>query len=331
MKSKNGQIFVLALLVMAIGLIIISPMLHYLDNSQERYIIAIKRTNAYYTADAMMTYILNDVARGVDIYNNNISTAYSADGYMSSEYDIDVYVEESPTTGPLPTPAGGGTGWIYMDPGYASCNTSTCNESLFLENLAYGATHQFPFYVVGGSTIEANWCFDDESLNCAWDYGFKCAYYCKGSMWMAYENGSTIPGTFVNGSNTSQPLRLQTNYSVPEGASMNYSVFFRNDNSYRVQVTAGGWICDCTGGNQDRAAYSEPFVATDNTSFTWVRIGDEEGGDTYNYKDYLVTATASRDGEDIVTITAYFRHSPGPSARWKPQTVVIPTWAVTYY
>jgi hypothetical protein len=140
-KAEKGQVFILTLIVMAIGLIVISPLLSYLDSSSRQYISALTKTTAYYAADAMMENILNDVYRGVNIYDYNVSTQYSQDDFLSSGFGVSVVVNNSMPQ-PLPTPEGG-SGWLYLDPGVSICDDSSCDTSLLLSSLAYGATHNY--------------------------------------------------------------------------------------------------------------------------------------------------------------------------------------------
>jgi hypothetical protein len=59
-----------------------------------------------------------------------------------------------------------------------------------------------------------------------------------------------------------------------------------------------------------------------DAGYTWVKIF--QGG----YADYLITSTASKDGEDEVTITCLARQVPGPSVWWEDQLIDILSWNV---
>jgi hypothetical protein len=337
-KAKKGQLLILTLIVMAIGLIVISPLLRYLDSSYTQYLHELNRTNAYYTADAMMENILNDIYRGVDVYNQNVSAPYNllnplnGSGYLNSGYDIGVVINNSIPQS-LDTPQGS-SDWIYLDPGISTCNTSSCNTSLLLGSLGKDLTHDFQLYLIGGNQVQVNWAFDDEGVRyCYWLVfmfcSARCPYYVSGSMWMLDRDGVKIPLTERNGSAPeSTPLHLWFNWSVPEGATGNYTIQFKNTGCHRYAVR--DWLGSCLG-DELRASYSEPFVAVDDTNYTWVRVGKEIEGVAYSYQDYMITATAKRNNQDIVSITALVRHSPGPMAWWKDQIVEIPGWQVTYY
>ena len=333
MKAKKGQILILTLIVMALGLIIISPLLSYLDTSLSQYTHGLVRTQAYYVADAMMTNILNDVYAGVYVYDQNISSPYSRNGYMNSSYNVNVSINNSMPF-PIPTPVAGND-WIYLDPGVSICNTSSCDPDLLLSSLAFGSTHEFTIYLLGGNQVQINWSFDDEGVCCMWgcDGGAgPCSYHPGGRMWITYpNNGSTIPGTTVCGSATYSAAHLYLNYSVPAGLTGNYTIKFLNDNSYRV--SSQNIFCTCSG-NETRPSFSARFVGTNDSDYTWVRVGKSaEGGQSTSYQDYMITVTAKSSGNNakIVSITAFVRHGPGPMGYWLPQTVGIPSWQITYY
>jgi hypothetical protein len=171
----------------------------------------------------------------------------------------------------------------------------------------------------------------DDSGVCCWlgCWAGQCSYHLGGSIWMLYPNGSTIPGTTFSGSSTSTALNIRLNYSVPDEGTGNYTIQFKNTGCYRQ--SNADFFCGCSG-NQTRPSYSASFAGTDDTSYTWVRVGKEEGGVVYSYQDYTITATAKNDkGQEIVSIIAYVRHSPGPLAWWKEQIVEIPSWQVIYH
>jgi hypothetical protein len=327
-KAK-GQILVLTLIVMAIGLIVISPMLSYLDTSSSQYAHGLVRTLAFYNADTMMTNLVNDVYSGINIYDQNISSPYShPGGYLGSDYEVRVSINNSIITSlAAPTQA---DDWIYMDPGISTCNTSSCDASKLLNALAYGATHDYLISLVAGSKVQVNWTADGEGVcYSSWLIGCwysTCSYHVGGEMWMVYPNGSTIPGTTVNGTTTSAANTLHLNYSV--GTSGNYTIKFKNTNSYRK---SGQDIFGGCSGNETQPSYSAAFSGTNDPDFTWVAVGKEMDGVVYTYQDYTITVTARKGNSDIVAVTAYIRHNPGPMAWWKDQVVQIPSWQITYY
>ncbi|MFA5054661.1 MAG: hypothetical protein WC562_00600 [Dehalococcoidia bacterium] len=323
LKAKKGQVFILVLMVMAIGLIVISPLLDYLSSSYRTYTKDLIKTNAYYAADAMMEYIIHDIQRGVNVYELNASTSYSQDDYLDSGMDVTVTINDSMPQ-PLAPPEGG-SGWTYLDPGILICPEASCDSTLLLSSLGYGKTHDFPLYLVEEADIEVNWTMDDEGrwfLFCG-----TCSYYLGASMWMNYPNGSKIAETEVSGSSTNAPLTLNFDWTVPEGGTGDYTVQFKNTGCHR-QSQCSWFSCD---GNENRPSYSASVSGTGDTSYTWVKIGMEKDGVVYTYQDYSVTATASKNGEDLVSITAYIRHSPGSMVYWLEQTVEIAGWQVTYH
>jgi len=380
-KAKKGQILIITLLVMAIGLIIISPVLQYLDSSITQYLHDVVRTNAYYAADAMMQDILADIHSGIDVYNQNVSVPYSQSDFLYSGYNVNVSINYATLQG-MPAPQGSGD-WLYLDPGVKICtDTTTCNTSQLLGSLSVGATHNFSVYLVGGNVIKVNWTIDESDNLVCW-FGilwlsvipfrkgrmkskitlltlailviasltvvgcrshWNCCenpcnpYHFNGSMWMNNPNGSTIQEIGVNGivssgtvtSNTNPQLTLNFSWSIPEGANGNYTISFKNNNSYfTVSTFDSHGNGDCCSHNNNFA--SAVFSGDGAINRTWVAIGKQIGGQVYSYQDYMITATAKKNGQNIVSITAVVRHSPGPLAWWQEQTVVIPSWQVYYY
>jgi hypothetical protein len=70
--------------------------------------------------------------------------------------------------------------------------------------------------------------------------------------------------------------------------------------------------------------------------FVWVKL--YQGA----YRDYLIKSIAYEDrngdgarasdgGEDMVTVTAYLRQSPGPSVWWEEQAMEIMSWSIQYH
>jgi len=131
-------------------------------------------------------------------------------------------------------------------------------------------------------------------------------------------------------SNTNPQLTLNFSWSIPEGANGNYTISFKNNNSYfTVSTFDSHGNGDCCSHNNNFA--SAVFSGDGAINRTWVAIGKQIGGQVYSYQDYMITATAKKNGQNIVSITAVVRHSPGPLAWWQEQTVVIPSWQVYYY
>jgi len=333
-KAKKGQILILTIIVMAIGLIVISPLLAYLDSSYSQYLHELNRTTAYYAADAMMENILNDLYRGVDIYNQNESTPYNQNGsdYLNSGYNISVAINNSILYS-LPTPQGS-SNWSYLDPGITICDNSSCDTSKLLGSLALGATHNYSIYLVGGNQVQVNWAVENVAPPVCgftlWPF-YRCSATCsnhsEGTIQMLYQNGSPVAGTAVNGSVTNAPLTLNFSWSVPEGASGNYTIQFKNTNSYS-KYSSTHWADNCDGND---SVVSTVFSSSGATDHTWVRVGKEIGGEVYSYQDYMITAKARRANQDVLSIIAYVRQSPGPITWWKDQIIEIPSWQIIYY
>ena len=331
MKANRGQILIFALVAMAVGLIVFSPMLYFLESSSTQYLREINRTTAYYTTDAMMENILGDIYSGVDVLNQNLSTPYNllnppnGSGYLNSGYNVSVSINNS-ITQTLPPPAGA-AGWIYLDPGILICNTSPCDPNYLLGSLGAGLSHNYSIYLAPGNVVGVNWQFDGHSSWCLGDF----FYYPNGSIQIRYPNQSVA--IRCAGTNDSCPVTLGLNYSVPVGGpSGNYTIQFTNEHSHR-HVGYMCWFIACACYyDEDDYLSSTAFSGVGEADHTWIRVGTMIGGQVYSYQDYMITATAKdKNGRNMVSITAVVRSNPGPLAWWKQQTVEIPGWQITYY
>jgi len=329
MKTKKGQILVLVLMVMVIGLIIISPLLSYVSTSYNIYLHNLIDTNAYYTADAMMAKILNDVYSGISVYGQNMSTPYSKKNYLYSGYDIDVVINDS-VAQPLPTQQKAND-WIYLDPGVTVANPG---NAYTLGSLPYGQKYEFPVYLLGNTSVEVNWTFNGTAAilttcSCGNNCPVTCPYNCIGLIYI--NNSAGVPQYQVNGSSISKALELHGNWTVPADQSGTYNISFIN-RSWRYNALQSPSNCVCTG-FEGRTANSESFNGSGiyGNGDTWVKIGKQVGGQVYLYQDYTITATAKKNNQNILSITACIRQTPGPLAWWKEQTVEIPSWQIKYY
>ena len=316
MKSKKGQILILTLIVMAIGLIVISPMLNYLHSSYNIFTDEIIETKGYLVADAMMEFIISDLYAGEDVYvlSNDESNPYDQDSWLDG-FDITTVVNNSMASPPAP-PSEGEAYEVYMDPG--------C--SFGLSELAYNDAHEFELYLTDNTTVTVNWYFNDEKER------LSCNYFCNGSMWIT--NGSvTVAGdeltVLTNGSSTA--FQQQLIYTVPQGGRGNYFIYFKN------RATRGR-TSSCTTQNRamsDFSAETDPpgrptFSGIGEEQYTWVNLASHSESNGV-YQDYTITTTASIDDEDIVTITACVRQTPGPLVRHVAQTLAVVTWSVEYH
>ena len=308
-KAKKGQILIFALISMAVGLIVIAPLLHYIDSSYNLYSNKLKGTMAYYTADAMLEKIFSDMYAGQDVYYN--SSSYTNQSWLNG-YSINTSINDSIAS----SPPGAAADWIYMDPG--------CG--LGLNSLASGATYNFNVYLTEGTTVKANWYFKDAKAG-------NCNYYCIGNMSITYQNGSTVKytngsavttGTKMNGVNTAFQQNLS--WTVPQGGSGNYFIQFKN-NAVRGQ---GGSCGNVTRSMSDMLV-APTFSGIGDPTYTWVSIGNSSGGQVLQYQDYTITTTASLHNAKIASITVCVRQTPGPLIWWQHQSLAVVSWTVKYY
>ena len=324
MKAKNGQILILTLIIMAIGMIVISPLLSYQASSFRIYTEKEKKVLAYLAADAMMTQIFADIYMGKNIYVLNIEDPerYSPEGEWLNGFDIrtsiDDYMENPPP------PLSGDMDWVYLDP----------EINFGLNTLAYNAIHSFELYLTGNTTVTVNWYFRDSRSGI-------CNYFCTGRMWITdsdhitvqYGNSSSVDtGEISNGTNVA--FQQQLTWTVPEGQSGDYFIKFQNLATRR----SGGGGCGTINyrSMSDFSAESSPpgrptFSGIGDEQYTWVRIGTADGDQVYLSQDYTVTITASRRGTDVASIKACLRQWPGPMIRWEEQSIAVLSWIISYY
>lgn len=326
-KSKKGQVLVFTLMLMAIGLIVITPLLHFLDSSYTAYKGILIDTDGYYTADAMMNTLIVDMASGQDVLNQSALYNKSLSGGWLNGCNVSTSINSTMYSYMVPDEET--DEWTYLDPG--------CG--LGLGSLAHDANYSVKVYLTEGSNITVNWYFDDiaDYTDCdplrVFHYSL-WPYYCLGDIWIAYENGSPVGGLGTYNSTSglpNKPLNLSAGWSVPINGSGNYSVIFRN-RSWR-------YLMECFGGQgavQDRstgAVNSPPaFGGTGDLSYTWIKVGEIVGGSrVVRYRDYTITTTATRAGDKVASVTAVLRQAPGPLNWWPPQDVEIVSWQVSYY
>ncbi len=319
MKAKKGQILILVLILMAVGLIVMAPLLHYMDTSYNIYQSKYNDTMAYYTIDAMMGNLFIDMYAGENIYMLNRSDSrYNPAGEWLNGYNISTSVNNSM---PSPPPASGGEhpGFTYLDPG--------C--SFGLNTLPYGQTYVFNVSLTEGDNVTVNWYFKDSQYV---RFGrTPCNYYCIGNISITYRiNGSIVTnatgsavttGNKMNGVNTA--FQQQLNWTVPQGGSDIYSIKFKN-----LAQRGDGFSCGNVTRSMSQMFVKPTFSGIGDPLYTWVRTGDSTG---YQYQDYTITSTASRHGTNVASVTACVRQTPGPSHWSEQQSLAVISWTITYY
>jgi hypothetical protein len=308
-KAKKGQVLIITLVIMAIGLIVIGPLLSYTDSSYTQYTQQLKITNAYYSADAMMGVIFADMYAGKDIYmlNQADSTRYNNQSWLNG-CKINTSITDTIASVPPPDqPAD----WVYLDPGCAfGLNCPALNA------LSSGTTHSFELYLTEGTTVMAHWYFKDSSNP-------GCAYYCIGRMLITCVNGTTVADTGSVSNGTSVAFNKSLTYTVPLGGN---NLYYINFSQTSVQGQRGS--CANTSRSTANMAVKPAFSADGDFNNTWVRTGNSSGGQVYQYQDYTITSTASI-GNTYATIQACVRQSPGPLMWWEPQSLVVISWTIS--
>lgn len=105
------------------GIIIISPLLHYVETTTNRYKSEMVDTNAYYAADALMEKIMSDlyVLTNISVeYQNGNYSMQSPNGWLNG-YNANATINTSPHwTAPLSLSTGSN---------YSITTTATKNDS----------------------------------------------------------------------------------------------------------------------------------------------------------------------------------------------------------
>ena len=299
---------------MAIGLIVISPLLSYLNTSYRLFTREQLSAMGYLTADAMMEQIFSDMYAGGDIYILNISESdrYNQDSWLNG-FDIRTTVEYS-MVAPPPPPSEGEAYEVYMDPAI----------SFGLNTLAYNNTHDFELYLTENTSVTVNWYFNDAKVG-------SCNYYCNGSMWITNSSNTTVCGSsstvLTNGSSTA--FNRQLNYTAPQGGTGNYVIHFKN-----LATRKSGSGCNTTNyrAMSDFDAASDPpgqptFSGIGEDKYTWVHLFSQSA--SYGvYQDYTITCTASKNNKDTSSVIACVRQTPGPLLRHQQQTITVVSWIV---
>lgn len=341
-KTKKGQILIFVLVLMAMGLIIITPLLHFLNTSYNAYINIMTDTTGYYTADAMMSNIFNDMISGQDVQNRSAGyyNTTQPSGWLNG-CNVNTTISSSLLSYTVPEES---DDWLYLDPGIG----------LLSDPLAHEGIHDFKVYLTENSDVTAHWYFDDQR-----DYYYVfftdrwCPYYSKGAMWVESENGSIIWGNQSNLNNVASVAFNQSlHFQVPANMSGNYTIRFQNladrenvdclggcsgsDREERSLTTAScavtkWYTSNCHGSN--KYACQSAFSGTGDMAHTWVKVGTvlPVGSKVVQYREYTITTLAKRGNTDIASITARLRQSPGPLIWWANQDIEIVAWEIRYY
>ena len=313
-KAKKGQILILVLILMAVGMIVMAPLFHYLNSSYDLGLSKITDTQAYYAVDAMIGKIFSDMYAGQDVYiNNSAHPEYYSNASWLNGFQINTSIINSMQSPPPPSGSTADAGWIYMDPG--------CD--LGLNSLASGTAdqHLFNISLTGGTTVTAHWYFQDNKAG-------SCSYYDNGKMWITYPNGSYTNGSpAVLSNGVSKAFNQSLSWTVPQNGSAVYTIHFQN-----LAVRGSGSGCPNGSRNfYDSGWVKKPtFSGIGDPTYTWVSIGNSSGGQVWQYQDYTITTTARRDNKDILKVTACVRQSPGPLVWWQQQNLAVVSWIVCY-
>jgi len=150
-RGKKGQLLILVMGVMGIGLLVIAPLLAYVDLSLRLSMSQHSRTSAYYAAETGVELVIGDLYMGQDVLTG--SYFGTANGY---DYDVTVSV-------PLGNDTYVEAGEAYFDPGVSLAMRP-------MDDNPPGDTHEYPFVVLKGKDVEVNWAaYTSNESKFAWD------------------------------------------------------------------------------------------------------------------------------------------------------------------
>lgn len=146
-RGKRGQILILVLGVMGLGMFVVAPLLAYVDLSfrlNMRYQI---KTESYLAAEAGIERVVGDLYMGTDIrvpaYDGDNSSVNSAPAVLGDFY-FHINVTEPTTLGVAPLAVES-----YLDPG--SC--------LGMRPVNAGEAWDYDFFMSHGEDIKVNWVY----------------------------------------------------------------------------------------------------------------------------------------------------------------------------
>lgn len=143
-KKSKGQLLILVLGVMGMGMLVIAPLLAYVDLSLRLSLKTTLRTSAYYAAEAGIQWVIGDIYQAQSILEKSNNSSYS--GIMNG-YNFSVNV--SPYSGAAAVVQGGGS--AYFDPGV----TMYMRPMMAYPNP--NCSSSYPFVAVKGKDVKINW------------------------------------------------------------------------------------------------------------------------------------------------------------------------------
>jgi hypothetical protein len=325
MRKKQGQIYIYVVVLMAIGMIVISPLLSYINSSNQMLMNSKRETDAYLAADAGMAAVISDITQFR--INSSYTLEVSLNGFTSS---VSVTTPADDSVAPPPAEEN----VLYIDPGVA-IGMQCLNAR----------TDQTP----------SRWVFkliipQDHSINVSWVHnrGDTCGNWQenlgegRGKIWLDTDaNPSTGNPGYIAVSQT-QYWSLNQSIEIGWPSPVTLNVSWPTINTSRTDNDQYYLIFDQFSGYEKKhgqqyswvwqLSNAIPFDATGNSSNTWVKIGKiDASGNSIACQDYIVSSTVKDDSDnDIVKITAYIRQTPGAAAWWREQKFEILSWQVTW-
>ncbi len=149
-RGGKGQLLILVLGIMAIGMLVIAPLLAYVDLSLRLSLRSHGKTAGYYAAEAGVHMAIGDLYVGQDIMDKTYTGEMNNYKFISNV---------SPAYGTAPQDVTE----AYFDPGV----------SMALRPLASGDTHEYSLVALKGKALKISWAAytnKDATNKSAWDF-----------------------------------------------------------------------------------------------------------------------------------------------------------------
>jgi Tfp pilus assembly protein PilX len=309
-RGERGQILAWALIFLALGALVVTPMLGYASTVFRGQAYTFDRTQQQYAAEAAIRCVMADLAMGADAipttYNTysphkpgqpytayQITTSYAASSVIVNGYTAAASIA-APQVGAVPAGS-----QQYIDPGASAPQ---------LSSVSTGTGYLMRLFNVRAGTLIVNWAYSPagRARVAVWD-----GLPVNPSTGVPYPPGQIAsfpvetPVADSHWSNTTANSVRTPALATQEGKV--YSIVFF--------IYAG----------QAGSRTTQPFAGGGGADETWMYLAA--------YRDYLITATAGD-----VAIRGYIRQVPGysqppttwsaSSVTWVPNRTFIRSWTL---
>ncbi|MBI2865741.1 MAG: hypothetical protein HYX99_00050 [Chloroflexi bacterium] len=286
-KGSRGQILPLAIVLLAAGMLVLTPLLSQLATMLQKGGNEREQRMKVYAAETSINRVIADLIRGADgvgttytttqphtggsFQTFTITTSYSAPSVTVNDYTPTITI--SLPTGTQARPA---TQLNYVDPGVTHPQLAT---------IPGGYTYLIRLYNVKAGTLQVNWAYSPAGIS-------------RLGVWagMPVDNRTNqpYPPGQLDRWPTEQPI-LDTGFTSAT-ATFNRTAAIAVDPATDGSGGVYTLVFDNSRGTQSKTTAA--FAASGGPGDTWVYVKA--------YKDYIITATVGG-----VSVSAYLRQVPG--------------------